>query len=452
MFKFASKFWALLMPIVILFNAMSFNVGFNNVEIEYDFTNGKAYSAAGTVTLTADINGEYQLYWGNEDGKKLSREVNGYKSVYSEFAEVKVEKGEGSTEIYSFTAIPEGAEYVLAYRMNFVCGSMELPENKKSTDEAAIYNFGALSDVHFNRYSSSLTSDDAMLTFPNALNYLDAMGVSMVGISGDLSADGELDSFEKFNSIVSDYSFPVYTCTGNHDVGEGLNLEGWQANINAGVYGENKAEGVLNVAENGVDFVYSPEDANGDVFIFFSQMFWDYNRPESRLVTDEQLDWLEEQLETYKDTTVYLFFHTFFADNEGNNSLGEGNIINSAGATYDLVYTQGCADEVRFRGFLQKYHNVIFFNGHSHLAHDMNKYNEQLNITDYNGTYATLVHVSSVSAPRRVDSDLDTSPSDRNMISSEGYFISVYENRIVLTAIDFLRGEPLAYATYVIER
>lgn len=453
-FKFAGKIWTLFMPIVILFNSFGLNLGFvsNTVEITYDFANDKAYSAAGTITLNADIGGTYKLYWGDENAEKLSSDVKGYKAIYSEFAEVEVRNGTGSTEIYSFTAIPEGAEYVIAYKMSIECGVMEMPENKIAADEAPLYTFGALSDVHFNRYSSSLTGDDAMLTFPNALNYLEGMGVSMVGISGDISSDGELDAYQKYNSVVSEYDFPVYTCTGNHDVGEGLNLEGWQANMNIGVYGENKAEGILEVAENGIDFVYAPSAAKGDVFIFFSQVFWDYNRPESRLVTDEQLDWLEEQLETHKDTTVYLFFHTFFADNEGNVSLGEGNIINSAGATYDLVYTPGCEDEVRFRSFLQKYHNVVFFNGHSHLAYDMHEYNERLNITDYDGTYATMVHVSSVSSPRRVDSDNDASPSDRAMYSSEGYCISVYEDRIVLTAVDFLRGEPLAYATYVIEK
>lgn len=455
-FKFAGKIWALLMPIVILFNSLGLNIGFisDAVEITYDFANDKAYSAAGTVTLTGDIDGTYKLYWGDENAEKLSIDVKGYESIYSEFAEVEVNDGTGSAEIYSFTAIPDGAEYVIAYKMSVACGTMELPESKITADESPLYNFGALSDVHFNRYSSSLTGDDAMLTFPNALNYLEAFDVSIVGISGDISSDGERDAYEKYNSIASEYDFPVYTCTGNHDVpGEtGIDLDAWQDNMNTGVYGEEKAAGVVTVAENGLDFVYAPEAIKGDVFIFFSQIAWDYNSPESRLVTDEQLDWLEEQLETYKDTTVYLFFHTFLADNEGRNELGEGNILNSAGATYDLVYTQGCADEVRFRSLLQEYHNVVFFNGHSHWAYDMQKYNEQLNITDYDGTYATLVHVSSVTSPRRVTSDNDPEKGDFPMYSSEGYVISVYEDRIVLTAVDFLRGEPLAYATYVIEK
>lgn len=455
-FKFAGKVWALFMPLVLLFNSLSINIAplADSVEITYAFANEAAYSAAGTVTLESETDGEYQLFWGDEDGKKLSIDVKDYEATYSEFAEVEVENGSGSAEIQSFTAIPDGAEYVVAYKINVVCGSMALPENKIAAKEAPVYSFGALSDVHFNRYSNSLTTDDAMLTFPNALNFIEAFDVELVGISGDISADGERDAFEKFNSIVSGYDFPVYTCTGNHDVNTdvGLDLDAWHDNMNTGVYGEQKAEGVIEVAENGIDFVYAPESINGDVFIFFSQIAWDYNRPESRLVTDEQLDWLEEQLELYKDTTVYLFFHTFFADDENNPELGEGNIVNSAGKTYDLVYTVGCEDEVRFKGLLKEYRNVVFFNGHSHWAYDMQKYNTDLNITDYDGTYATMVHVSSVSSPRRIPGDNINDSDEYAMRSSEGYVIKVYENRIVLTGVDFLRGQPLAYATYVIEK
>lgn len=290
-----------------------------------------------------------------------------------------------------------------------------------------------------------------MLTFPNALNFLDSFGVELVGMSGDLSSGAESDAFEKFNLISSNYDFPVYTCTGNHDVSSKFTLESWQANVNSGVYTENKAEGIKAVAENGLDFVYAPDSANGDVFVFLSQYRWDYGKKDSRLLKDEQLDWLEAQLKAYKDSTVFLFFHTFLANADGVAEMGEGNLINKAGNAYDLVFTPGAKDEIRFRSLMQEYKNVVFFNGHSHWAYDMQKFNPQLNITDHNGTYATMVHLSSVSAPRRT-TDNSTSRYNCNMISSEGMIVTVYENSIVFTACDFLRGEFLAYATYVVNK
>lgn len=445
---------SMFMPLIIAINGVSVSVPFftDTVETEYAFSNENAGSAAGTVTVEAKIGGTYNLFWGDEDGKKLFVDVKGKKAYYSEFAQVDVSNGEGSAEIISFTAIPEGAETVLTLKNGIVADVTEIPENKIADYGKMEYNFGALSDLHFNRYNGSLSGDDATVTFPNALNFIDAFDVELVGMSGDISADGERDAFEKFNTISSNYDFPVYTCTGNHDVSEYYELENWQELVNAGVYGETKADGVKSVAKNGLDFVYAPDAANGDAFIFLSQYQWDYgNAQTSRILKDEQLDWLEAQLETYKDSSVFLFFHTFLANAEGEPMMGEGNLLTEKGHHYDLVFTPGAPDEIRFRGMMDKYENVVFFNGHSHWSYSMQKINPQLNITDHNGTYATMVHLSSVSSPRTTAINSDDT-TENYMRKSEGMVITVYEDCIVLTACDFLRGELLAYATYVVER
>lgn len=449
------KFLSLLMPMILAFSNLSVSIPFlgNTAQIDYAFASSEAGSAAGMVTVTASLSGDYELYWGTDEDEKLSVDMDNYVAYYSEFATVDVSNGKGSKEIQKFTAIPEGAEKVLAYKYNILVGTADIPEEKQADYGEKLYSFGALSDLHFNRYNGSLSGDDAMITFPNALNFLEKFDISLVGMSGDISADGERDAFEKFNRITSEYNFPVYTCTGNHDVSSDYELSNWQELINAGVYGETKTEGVTAVAENGLDFVYAPQATKGDVFIFLSQYQWDYNRPESRLLTDAQLNWLEEQLEKYKDTTVYLFFHTFLNNPvEGENpAMGEGNLENNVGRKYDLAFTSGCADEVRFREMMDKYENVVFFNGHSHWAYDMQELNPNLNIADYNGEYATMVHVSSVSSPRRTKPNIDDS-SEHYMRSSEGMVVTVYEDKIVLTACDFLKGELLAYANYVVEK
>lgn len=453
--KISIWFLTLLMPLVTFLNGISVNIPAlaDNAEIVYDFANETAGSAAGTVTVKASIGGEYELYWGTGELEKLSEEVSGYTVYYSEFATVDVDGGEGSTDIQEFTAIPEGAETVLAYKLGVLSGSMEISESKLADFGEKIYSFGALSDVHFNRYNMSLTGDDARITFPNALNFFEAMGVSMVGISGDISANGERDAFEKYNSIASNYDFPVYTCTGNHDVNHEFVLSDWQELMNTGVYGDVRAKGVEAVSDNGMDFVYIPEDGKGDVFVFLSQYKWDYGESTSRLLTDEQLDWLEAQLEKYKDETVFLFFHTFLNHPvEGETlAMGEGNLVNNKGHQYDLPFTEDCPDEIRFEEMMDKYENVVFFNGHSHWAYDMQELNPNLNIANYGGEYATMVHVSSVSSPRRTQANLEGT-TEHYMRSSEGMYVEVYEDKIVFTACEFFKGEFLSYATYVIER
>lgn len=445
----------LFMPIVTSLNSISISLPAvsDSAEIVYDFANETAGSAAGTVTVKAFLGGEYDLYWGTDDAEKLSVDVDGYSAYYSEFITVDVDGGEGSAAVQEFTAIPEGAETVLAYKGSVLCGSMEIPEEKIADYGEAVYTFGALSDVHFNRYNMSLTGDDAQITFNNALNFFEKLDVSFVGISGDLSSDGERDAFEKYNKIASNYDFNVYSCTGNHDVSDDFTLENWQELINTGVYGEEKAKGVEAVSDNGLDFVYVPDFAKGDVFIFLSQYQWDYNRPTSRLLTDAQLDWLEAQLEKYKDETVFLYFHTFLNNPvEGEApETGEGNLINNKGMTYDLPFTEDCPDEVRFEELMDKYENVVYFNGHSHWAYDMQELNPNLNIANYGGEYATMVHVSSVSSPRRTTANL-ADKTEHYMRSSEGMLVTVYEDKILFTACEFFDGEFLSYATYVVER
>lgn len=451
-----AKILTVFMSVVLFFNTVSINLPASlqdklTADVEYVFDNENAGSAAGTVVLTASVDGEYELFWGDENGKKLDAAIGEYTATYSEFLTLNVKDGTATGEVNEFTAIPDGADSILIYRNKVLYGREDIPENKKAEDETPLYSFGALSDLHFARYHNTL-GDDATLHFPNALNFFEQADVELVAMSGDLSSSGEEDSFTKFNSIAKNYDFPVYTCTGNHDVSDEFTLNNWQTYINDGVYGEEKREGVCNVADNGLDFVYAPSETCGDVFIFLCQYQWSYGNTESsRLLTDEQLTWLETQLETYKDTTVYLFFHTFLASPDGDNSFTEGNIENYAGVRYDLVYTWGAPDEVRFRQLLKTYKNVVSFNGHSHWKFDMQKYNSILNITDYDGTYATMVHISSVSSPRSVE-DYSKDRKENGMRSSEGYLATVYDGKIVLTGVDFLKGELLSYATYVIEK
>ena len=101
---------------------------------------------------------------------------------------------------------------------------------------------------------------------------------------------------------------------------------------------------------------------------------------------------------------------------------------------------------------MKEYKNVIFLNGHSHWSYDMQKYNPRMNITDYNGTYCTMVHISSVSSPRSVLKDTSKDVTEMNMLKSEGLLIRAYDDRIVFTAIDFIKGVFLSYATFTIDR
>ena len=458
------EFYPLFSRIIAFFTAILFSIGIrgvgpvvppenvqpDSVQTDVSFSDNTAGSAAGVVTLTAQTDGAYTLYWGDAQGEKLTSHTDDRDVPYTEFATVTVKNGKGETQLHEFLAIPAGAQSILVYGGDTLAGSADLPKDKLP-DDAYTYSFGALSDVHFNRYNKSGTGDDACITFPAALDFFEDYGVSLVAMAGDLSKNGEEDSYAKFNRIASQYDFPVFSCKGNHDCRWKYTLKNWQKYINPGVYGEEKRDGVLAVADNGLDFVFRGEETHGDVFIFFSQIDNQYLLPTSRIVTDEQLDWLQTQLETYKNERVYLFFHTFLTAPSGNPLMGEGNLLTRSFSFYPLFFAPRSKDEQRFRSLLETYKNVTFFNGHSHWAHYLQSVNENLNITDYNGTSATMVHISSVTAPR-ISSNTTLLWTSAAMERSEGYLVTVYPDHYVLTACDFLQNEMLAYATYIVAK
>ena len=449
--------------IVAFFTAILFSIGVHvetdlppanaqpdSVQATVSFSNDTAGSAAGAVKLQAPANGSYTLYWGDAQGNKLTSHAENRDVPYTEFATVNVWNGSGEKTLYDFLAIPVGAQSILVYGGDTLAGSASLPQ-EKLPEEAYTYSFGTLSDVHFNRYNKSGTGDDACVTFPKALDFFRDYDVSMVAMSGDLSKKGEESAYKKFNSIASQYDFPVFTCKGNHDCYRKFKQEYWEKYINPGVYGASKREGVLAVADNGLDFVFLGEETHGDVFIFFSQISGQYLLPTSRIVTDAQLDWLEQQLETYKNEGVYLFFHTFLNAPSGNPLLGEGNLLTRSLSFYPLFFTPYAKDEQRFRSLMETYKNVTYFNGHSHWAHYLQSINPRLNITDYNGSTATMVHISSVTAPR-ISSHTTLLWKSASMQRSEGYLVTVYPDHYVLTACDFLQNQMLAYATYTVSK
>lgn len=449
MYSILIKLISMLMTMMTLFNGFVFTApdfigDAYGVALNYDFANNEAGSAAGTVTITADKDGEYELLWGTADGKALSVNSNGVKAEYTEFTTVTVSGGKGEADIHPYTAIPEDAETVVIERNGVIIGSQEIPEEKKADFGELLYSFGALSDPHFCRYGYPVF-DTTLMTFPNALSFLNAFDVDLVAMSGDLSSSGTEEAFKKVNGFASQFDFPVLTCTGNHDVHDDWSLDNWHKYINTGVYGEEKLAGVVEVADNELDFVYEHE---GDVFIFLSQFAWDYRHEDSRILKDEQLDWLEEKLENYKNDRVYLFFHTFLNAPDGT-PMGEGNLLTSKGVYYDLAFTSGTPDEVRFRSLVKEYKNVIFFNGHSHWKFELQSLNPNLNITDYNGEYCTMVHIPSVGSPRYVKDD-SKDYSERFLRNSEGYLVNVYNDKIVLKGIEFIGYKILSYATYVV--
>ncbi|MBO5934284.1 MAG: metallophosphoesterase [Clostridia bacterium] len=410
------------------------------------YLNDEKGSMDAIITINTTTDGNYKLYWADENNNMLTFALNDKELPFSEFAIVTTYYGEGSVDLPDYTAIPDGAENILVTLDGETLEILEIPEEKIADREDKIYSYGALSDLHFNRYFNGNGEDIANMTFTVALDFFDDADVSLVAMSGDIAYDGELESFMMFNEISSQYDFPVYTSTGNHDIRKEYKKENWLAYMNPGAYGENRSEDVINVADNGMDFVYQ-EPVSGDIFVFLCQTSNNYGIPYNSLLQPSQLNWLEEQLNAHKDKSVYIFFHTMLGSTNENPFITTGNVMNNLGWAYPLIYTPGANDEIRLRNILRENKNATFFNGHSHWAYHMQCLNPELNISKNGEDGATYVHISSVSCPRTTG-DYQILWSSNDSVMSEGYLIEVYEDTMVLYGVDFTNGRILAYATY----
>ena len=380
-------------------------------DLGISFVKDKCKEGQITVEISEEGTGS-SIYYGDENG-----------AILPKFSSIAKECEAGTIENI---VLPANAKTLVLQKHDYA-KIVPIPSEYIIDDVKGI-TFGALSDVHYNRYDTS-GGDDATLYFEKALDYLDTLNIDLVGISGDITTNGERRSLVSYNEAIKDRNYPVLTVSGNHDVvslGTGL----WQKIMNQNV------EGCV-FAENNLDFIYDNDKNQEGVFVFLNQVRWDYYKEGATLLNEEQLVWLENVLKEYKDETVYLFFHSLLCGDDGEKHTGVGNIKNEHGVTYDIPYTYGASDEVVFRRLLQEYKNVVFFSGHSHWMFEMECYNEKANYSNFDGKYCHMVHVPSVTSPRYVGKD-DTSRSSRNGEYSQGWLVEDYQGYIILTPIDFI--------------
>lgn len=446
------SFKALLIFIVISALLVTASVSFKTAQIsaqtdaiKYIFENSTKGSAVGTITYSVEDPGNVSVYWMEDDEKLILDD--------KDFTPITTTTVTDTDEVFTYefknaySAIPEDADAVGLYNGNTLVAEYNIPESKQPDYGDEEYRFALMSDVHFNRYYDDDLNDWSIKAWDEALNFVDDIDVERNFVVGDLSNQGEESAYEKFNEGAAKYpDILIYSCMGNHDVswtgGYAEKIARFKKMINKN---KNKDKNVTDIAPNNLDFVYTE---NKDVFIFFSQQMAVYS-PKRKIVLDNQLNWLEKIMNKYANRNVYLFFHTFFADYNGDITTAVGNLKNPGGYTYDLAYSYGADDEKRFRSILNKYNNVTMFNGHSHWAFDQQKYNPKLNIGNIkkDETGAGIVHVPSVSAPRTIERD--AKERDENYgVRSEGTIATKFAKGTLYYGTDFKNQKYLAYAIY----
>ena len=282
-----------------------------------------------------------------------------------------------------------------------------------------LYRFGLLSDVH---NQSSQTSENTA-DLQNALTvFNEKESVKITCICGDISQNATTTEFQLFKDNVRAKSpnTTVFTTTGNHDcpTSGAFNDATW-----SGYTGTKKTFYFTNITTNGVL----------DVFVFFGLTNWSLGSNGTPYST-EDIDWLEDLLEKYKNNRVFIFTHLFFPTKAGNlnDIYPSGNWLGGAQLT-------------RIQALNEKYVNSIWFSGHSHWKWYLQKYQDRANIyrsydDDGKPTCGWCVHVPSCASP--IDSDgssrLECGKNSNDVCEqSEGAIVDVYKDYIDIRGVTF---------------
>ena len=299
-------------------------------------------------------------------------------------------------------------------------GFIPLSEFKKSFD-TRLYRFGLLSDVHDYEGSAAEASDD----FYRALTlFNDKEDVKMTCICGDITQNGTETEFAFYANDVARFSpnTPVYTTTGNHDATySGLNNDLWEQYT-----GKPR---VFELSE-------TLSDGSVDHFLFLGMSYWSMGSGGTPYLL-EDITWLGDKLEEYRNERCFVFTHLFFPDRAGNMN-----------EVYPQSNWLGGAQLERLEKLCDRYVNSIWFSGHSHWKWALQKFQDRANIyrayKNDKPSCGWCVHVPSCASP--IDSNGTTRESKN--LESEGAIVDVYQNYVEIRGVDIKNGKYFPIATY----
>lgn len=274
----------------------------------------------------------------------------------------------------------------------------------------ALYSFGVMSDMHIPTDETSDTvygsKYQGITKFTNAINKLKDTDIDFLCTTGDLTTYGYNVQYDNLSNILKNFNKPFYTCSGNHD----------------GAYSAEKNTLWNTKFGHDVNYVFTK---NNDVFIFLSFK----NAGTEINPYDTFIDWLETQLNTYKNKRVFLFMHY--------------PIRGYAGLKTNQIYgfLENATEDERILKLLKQHLNVHCFSGHTHYIFELQEKYPNINISKLDYYYTSLIHVPSLTQPRN-DAGNMTNLSDSNQYL-EMWKVNVYADKIILNAINLVNNQTL---------
>lgn len=397
-----------------------------------------AYGEIVLLATSATYSGTYKIMWGDDNGV-----MDNYKEIGTVVLDVTNNKPMASIELTEHNAIPKYATRLCAVQNGSIITSYNIPSAKLWANG----NFGnktacylVISDPHV-QYDTGATDTQVALTYGNEREDVDA-----IFVDGDLTSNGTTSNLEEWKTLRDTYrgSTPVYSSVGNHEA----------KNTSAIMYSHkaNVRKYLDTDWQSGDDTTaYFLKVINNDVFIFLSIFEDTYQGADKTMFTADELAWLEEKLELYRNQRVFVFLHMFpHWETEGvkYNGFGCGN----GAYSFDIwgnpqINNRPLSDRTAFLNLVDHYKNVIWFSGHSHIKYEYQKLWDALNVMQYKGG-ARFVHLSSLTVPRDI---IDGSTSDLIYAESEGTLMDVYENVVRIRCRNFVDEKFYGLCEYIID-
>ena len=351
------------------------------------------------ISLTEVENGTYTL--------KLE-DFNGILSDFDMIGEVEINDNSDSFKaLLDCNVAPQTASKIGLYDTNGnLVGTIPLFNYKKKIDEK-LYSFGLISDLHIQVEDTY----DGQNDLRRAFNFFTEQGIDMTCCCGDIADTNTLQEYINFKAIKDQYpNMSFYSCTGNHDCYgiNGYNKEYWNTYV-----GTDKT----------FEFTH-----HGDHFLFVGMNAWDFKNG----YTDQDLDWLESKLNTYRNERCFVFIHCPIPQYVGN---------------YKEMYTSNNwltgSNLYRITEMANYYLNSVWFSGHSHWKWHLQKWEENANI--YRNNSAWNVHIPSCAIPGDAIDDVELG---RRIEENEGGIVDVYEDYIEIKGIDLKTSKYIPIAQY----
>lgn len=348
----------------------------------------------------------YRFFWA-----KGEQRLSGYEPIKT----VTHEGSEGFTvQFNDCMYMPENADSVeISVREGHsVSVFAASPDSLRLPESNRVCEFNVITDLHV--ASSFAPSTRHLLLALDDIKELspDSIGIFTCGDNTDRGTEENykllLDTLEK-GSVGS---LPaIHFALGNHDIVYGSD------------YGEQLA---LFEKYTGAPGAYYSVAVDGKKFIFLGSD----TKSSTGTVGSEQLSWLESELASVgKDTPVFLFLHQPLIETVSGSLYSLDHEIQD---WYGITSTGS-----RIREILSQYPNAFLFTGHTHW-----QFSSIQPLLAGRGSDANFVNCASVGY-LWTDDDASTG-------GSQGMFVEVYEDYVLLRGREFVNGTWCACAQFMI--